>query len=90
MSDDLWGFFLAVGFVAAGLAMTALGACDVDAGTADSALADAGFGPVTLGGHAWLACREPFASHFTALNAAAVRVDGVLCCDWLRHCSVKF
>jgi hypothetical protein len=55
-------------------------------------LQDSGFTEIQTGGYAWFACSEDDAFHtaFTATNSAGKPVSGVVCCGWLKSCTVRF
>lgn len=52
----------------------------------------AGFHDVHAGDYAWFACGDDYftSTKFTAVNANGASVEGVVCCGWLKKCSVKF
>lgn len=56
------------------------------------AVEKSGFRDVQLDGRAWMACsqHDSFTSHFTATNAQGQRVSGVVCCGFLKSCTVRF
>ena len=65
--------------------------CTAPSRTREAAV-KAGFTDVEVGGHAWFACAygDDFATRFSGTNAQGHRVEGAVCCGWLKSCTVRF
>ncbi len=52
----------------------------------------AGFTEVSVGGYAWFGCSgdDMFQTRFAGKNAQGVPVTGVVCCGFLKSCTVRF
>ena len=52
----------------------------------------AGFTSVSTGGYAWFWCGgdDTWATRFSGVNSAGMRVDGAVCCGLLKGCTVRF
>lgn len=72
------------------LAALALSCTDEDR-TRDT-LRKSGFRDIHTGGFGWLECGEHdvFKTEFTATNGQGEVVTGVVCCGWLKSCTVRF
>lgn len=74
--------------------------CEVSQDDAERVLGAEGLHRVTLNGPAPFSCSDDdnFSSHFVAYrtvldeggNPDEVRVEGVVCCGWLKSCTVRF
>ena len=55
-------------------------------------LVNQGFTDISVGGYAPFACSDSdtFQTRFVATNPAGKRVKGVVCCGWLKSCTVRF
>ena len=65
--------------------------CTASDRTAET-LAKAGYTEIKTGGYAVMACSDSdtFHTKFTAKNPAGVKVSGVVCCGWIKDCTVRF
>lgn len=57
-----------------------------------STLEKAGFSEVETGGYSWFECGkgDSFHTKFRARNPAGEMVDGVVCCGWMKSCTIRF
>lgn len=55
-------------------------------------LDEQGFEDVRFTGYVWAACSDDDATHtgFVAKNAKGKQVSGVVCCGWLKSCTVRW
>jgi hypothetical protein len=55
-------------------------------------LRNAGYSDIEVGGYEMFACSDSdtFSTKFTATNPRGERVNGVVCCGWLKHGTVRF
>lgn len=91
--NDGSGVKIVVSLVTLGLLalIPTCGACNVSEEHATTILAPQGFTEVHTQGYAWIGCGDDtFGSHFTAVNAAGEPVEGVICCGWLKSCTVRW
>ncbi len=65
--------------------------CTSEDGTRET-LEKSGFSDIEVGGYAPFACAkgDAFQTKFTAKNPLGRRVEGVVCCGWLKDCTVRF
>ncbi len=77
-------------FIAAVLALPLLACTNEE--KARSVLDKQGFTEVTFTGYAFSACSEDDVSHtgFRAKNPQGKEVEGVVCCGWLKSCTVRW
>jgi hypothetical protein len=55
------------------------------------ALEASGFTDVQLTGFEWFGCgTEDFHNGFIAKNPRGQRVSGIVCCGWVKNCTVRF
>lgn len=68
------------------------GGCDVPPDRVNSTLRAYGFTDAVITGHAWLECGDDYtlSSNFTAKNANGEPVSGVICCGYMKSCTLKF
>lgn len=61
-------------------------------GASWNALDDMGFKEIETGGYDLFACGKDYVFHtkFKAKNPNGKIVSGVVCCGWLKGCSIKF
>lgn len=71
--------------------MLALGAC-TSTETSVEVLEKQGFTNIQTTGYDFFACSEEDTFHtgFTATNTRGQTVSGVVCCGWLKRCTVRF
>lgn len=69
----------------------ALCAC-TDESASTRTLKDSGFTDIRLTGYSYFACSDDDTFHtgFTAKNSQGREVSGVVCCGWLKSCTVRF
>lgn len=74
-----------------GLALSSLTGCTDEDGTR-RALQQQGFYDIKTEGYAFFSCSnaDSFATKFTAKNPAGQTVSGVVCCGWLKSCTVRW
>lgn len=72
--------------------LTLLAGCGVDEETLNEKVRAAGFTDVHPQGYVFFGCgnNDTFHEEFTAVNAQGHRIKGVLCCGWLKNCTVRF
>lgn len=75
----------------AALAVMAVAACSAD-GKAEGLLSEQGYTDIEMYGWTPFACSDSdtFSSGFAATNTNGHRVEGVVCCGWLKSCTVRF
>jgi len=73
------------------LALVVLGGCTAPDWSRE-AVDNLGFKEIKTEGYSWFGCGEDYAFHtkFSAINPNGKHVSGVVCCGWLKGCSVKF
>ena len=78
-------------FIAAVVIAPLLVACTNEP-RAREVLDEQGFTDVTITGYVWAACSDDDATHtgFTATNPKGKKVSGVVCCGWLKSCTVRW
>jgi hypothetical protein len=56
------------------------------------ALTSSGFNNIQITGYAWFGCSDSDTFHtaFTATNPVGQRVSGIVCCGYLKSCTVRF
>lgn len=73
------------------LALLALG-CEPSNDQALRTLRAHGFADIELTGYSYWSCSDSdsFNTGFRATNAKGIPVSGVVCCGWLKACTVRF
>jgi hypothetical protein len=66
--------------------------CTPNDTTATKALQSMGFTNIQLTGYEFTSCskEDELNTGFTATNAQGQSVSGVVCCGWLKDCTVRF
>lgn len=66
-------------------------ACTSEA-RAREVLDEQGFTDVEMTGYVWAACSDDDVTHtgFRATNPKGRKVEGVVCCGWLKSCTVRW
>lgn len=67
------------------------GGCTDDVNTRRT-LNSAGYTDIQTRGYGWFSCGkgDDFATEFTAKNPQGRYVDGVVCCGFLKSCTIRF
>lgn len=83
------GFLLFAAFIV--IVPLAMRSC-TDADRTVSTLEAQGFTEVEPGGYTYFGCGhgDVFHTEFTATNANGNAVSGIVCCGWLKSCTVRF
>ena len=73
------------------LALFLLTACTDEDRTVSTLVAE-GFTDIHAGGYEPFSCGDgdTFKTHFTAKNQRGLVVEGVVCCGWMKSCTVRF
>lgn len=72
------------------VAVLLFSACTSSESDVRRVLEDEGYMDVEVGGYAWFGCGrdDEFRNHFRARRGGRV-VEGVVCCGWLKDCTVR-
>lgn len=73
------------------LAIVGMGAC-TNADKSRTTLEKSGYTDITIGGHSYFSCGsdDAYSTKFTAKNPAGSKVEGTVCCGWLKSCTIRF
>jgi hypothetical protein len=65
--------------------------CTDDSGSTN-ALKSAGYSNIKLTGYSFFSCSDSdtFATGFVATNPVGQRVNGAVCCGWIKNCTIRF
>ena len=68
-----------------------MSACGTNDSETVRTLNNAGYTDVVPGGYAFFQCdsKDKFQTKFTATNPVGNRVAGVVCCGWLKSCTIR-
>ena len=72
------------------LATLTLASC-TDEDVTKKVLTEDGYKDIEIQGHAWIGCGkdDTFKTKFTAINPAGNKVTGVVCCGFMKECTIR-